>query len=319
MAKPLSKRENYIRAVRRESPQWVPMDFGLTPEMEKIVIERIGTAAVADYFDFDIRGADSVQPAPPWDLREATSVEEVDRLGWHELATADMYAHQAEPVARFRSQGYATMAGTANFQEEFSGVLGFERFLLEMAEGSSLVHRLFERLGECQVRAAENAARSGADVLGSSGDMATQLAPLISPRMYKEYIFPIMKEAYDAARRVNPDILIFYHSCGNVMDLIELFIEAGVDILDPCQPEALDIFEAKRRYGKELCFHGGIGIQSVMRDGTVGQVKEAVRRTIEVMGEGGGYICSPSHSLLSETPLENVFTFVEAAKEFGRY
>jgi len=315
--KTLSKRENYLRAVKRQSPQWVPMDFSLTPDMEKILSEHVKTTDIAEYFDFELRTCGTVQPSPPWG--DVDSVEELDSLPWHELATADMYTPMKAKVDAYKARGYATIAGGANFQEEFSGVLGFERLLLEMAMDSPLVHGLFEKLGETQIRAAENAAKSGADVLGSSADMGTQESLLMSPAMFKQFIFPVMKATYDAAKRINPDIIIFFHSCGNVMDLIELFIEAGVDILDPCQPESLDIFEAKRRFGKDICFHGGIGIQSVMRDGSVTDVRDSVKNTIEIMGEGGGYICSPAHSLLSETPLENVFAFVEAAKEFGRY
>lgn len=313
----LSKRENCLRAIRRQSPQWVPMDFTLTPDMEKNLSQHIKTTEIAEYFDLALRGCGAVQPSPPWSNVE--SVEEIDSLPWHELATPDMYTDLRKEVATYKSQGYVTLAGGANFQEEFSGVLGFERLLLEMAMDSPLVNRLFEKLGEAQVRAAENAAKSGTDILGSSADMGTQESLLMSPAMFKKFIFPVMKASYDAAKRINPDIIIFFHSCGNVMNLIELFIEAGVDLLDPCQPESLDIFEAKRRFGKDICFHGGIGIQTVMRDGTVTDVSNSVKKTIEIMGDGGGYICSPSHSLLSETPLENIFAFVEAVKEFGCY
>ena len=317
----LSKRENYLRAVRRQSPQWVPMDFGLTPEIETIIVQRIRTTEIAEYFDFDVRICGAVQPEPSrlTNWIEVDSVAEINSLPWQELATPDMYTHMQEAVTTYRSRGYATTAGGANFQEEFAQVLGLERLLLEMAGGTPLAHQLFEKLGEAQIRAAENAARSGADVLGSSGDLGTQGGLLIGPSMFKKYISPIMKAAYDAAKRVNPEIVIFYHSCGNVMDLIELFIEAGVDILDPCQPESLDIFEAKRRYGKDICFHGGIGLQSVMRNGSIVEVRDTVKKTIAYMGDGGGYICAPAHSLLSETPVENVFAFVEAVREFGHY
>ena len=109
--------------------------------------------------------------------------------------------------------------------------------------------------------------------------------------MFKEYFFPMMKEVIAAAKCVNPDVLVFYHSCGNIEPLVDLFIEAGVDILDPIQPETMDIYELKRRYGRALCFHGGIGIQSTLLYGTPREVRDTVRKTIDAMAEGGGYIC----------------------------
>ena len=315
----LSIRENYLRAVRRQSPQWVPMDFFLTPETEELVQQHIGDTPVEDYFGFDVRFISPVQPTPTWDLKHAVTPEEVDAVPWLDLAAGHLYEDMAKEVSRLHAEGYPTATGGPNFFETFWGLRGMERLLVEMAEGSPMATRLYDRLGEAEILAAEQVARTGTDVLGSSADVATQRGPMMSQRMWRTFIFPIMREAYAAAKRIKPDILIYYHCCGNVMDFIEPFMEAGVDILDPCQPEALDIFEAKRRYGDSLSFHGGIGIQSVIRDGTAADVRDTVRRTIEVMGEGGGYICSPSHTLLPETPWANLLAFVDAAREYGAY
>ena len=317
--KRLSICENYLRAARRRSPQWVPMDFSLTAEMEEIVRDRIGDSSIEDYFGFDVRPIPPVQPTPTWNLKDATTPEEIDAHPWLDLAAGYRYEEMANEVPRLQGEGYPTITGGPNFFETFWGVRGMEQLLVDMVEGSRMAAHLFDRLGEAEILAAEQVARTGTDVLGSSGDVATQRGPMMSLRTWKRYIFPIMKEAYAAAKRIKPDILVYFHCCGNVMDFIDLFIEAGVDILDPCQPEALDIFEAKRRYGDSLSFHGGIGIQSVIRDGTAADVRDTVRRTIEVMGEGGGYICSPSHTLLPETPWANLLAFVDAAREYGAY
>jgi uroporphyrinogen decarboxylase len=99
--------------------------------------------------------------------------------------------------------------------------------------------------------------------------------------------------------------------------MIDGFLEAGIDILDPCQPECMDVFALKRRYGKVLTFHGGIGVQSVLPNGTPDEVKDMVRRTIDIMNEGGGYLCSSSHSLGQDIPWQNILAFVEAVREYG--
>jgi uroporphyrinogen decarboxylase len=103
-----------------------------------------------------------------------------------------------------------------------------------------------------------------------------------------------------------------------VETLFEGFIEAGVDILNPIQPECMDIFALKKEYGERLSFHGGIGVQSVMPFGTATQVRDTVRRTIEGMSAGGGgYLCSTAHMIRPEVPWENIMALVETVKEFG--
>jgi uroporphyrinogen decarboxylase len=153
--------------------------------------------------------------------------------------------------------------------------------------------------------------------MNSGADVATQRGPLMSPGMWRTYVFPILRDSIAAAKRIKPDLLVDYHSCGNVTELIEGFIEAGIDILNPCQPEAMDLFELKRRYGGQVTFHGGIGVQSVLPFGTPAQVREMTRRTIEIMGAGGGYICCTSHNVRPETPWENILAYVETVREFG--
>ena len=90
----------------------------------------------------------------------------------------------------------------------------------------------------------------------------------MSRELWRTYLFPLMFDSFKAAKAIKPDILIEYHSCGNVSGIIDDLLETGIDILNPCQPEAMDIFELKRRYGKALTFHGGIGVQSVLPHGT---------------------------------------------------
>jgi len=127
------------------------------------------------------------------------------------------------------------------------------------------------RMAEIQVAVAEQAARSGADVVCMGGDVATQQGPMMSPKMWRHWIFPMMCDCIRAAKAANPDVLIDFHSCGNVTALVDGLVEAGIDILNPCQPEAMDIFELKRRYGDRLSFHGGIGVQSATSKGQTPQ------------------------------------------------
>lgn len=250
-------------------------------------------------------------------LRDITTAEEVDVYPWPDAGAEYRYEGLADIVRQTQDAGYAVHCSGCVYFERVWNLRGFELFMLDMAEGSSLANRLFERLYEINVRQAKQAARCGADVLMTGSDVATQRGPLMSPAMWREYIFPVMRDSIQAAKAIKPDILAFYHSCGNVIDMVDGFIEAGIDILDPCQPEAMDIFELKRRYGDVLAFHGGIGVQSVLPYGSPDEVRDMVRETIDIMADGGGYLCSSSHTIKADIPWENLMVFVETVREYG--
>ncbi|MFA6292764.1 MAG: uroporphyrinogen decarboxylase family protein [Victivallales bacterium] len=355
----LSMRENYLRAARRQNPEWVPFDSGLSAGFRKTFYKYAGeNADPCEFFNYDGRWIGpnpSKSKAPDWrslyysdgslpadakisdewgtayvynedtddqmdyfPLRNIQTEEEVDAYPWPDTGAAYRYEGVSEKVKSLQKQGFAVhMAGTPSFFESVWNLRGFEQLMVDMALGDPVAKRLFERMHEISVRCAENAARSGADVLQVGSDVATQRGPLMSREMWRTYIFPVMRDSIRAAKAIRPDMLANYHSCGNVSGIIEDLLETGIDILNPCQPEAMDIFELKRRYGKVLSFHGGIGVQSVLPFGTPQEVRDMVRKTIDIMGEGGGYICSSSHNLRPEIPWENFMAVVEVVKEYG--
>lgn len=357
----MTPRENMLRAIRRQNPEWVPLDFGVSRGAMAMFREHLGAEVdFVEHFKFD--GAwigptgKTRRPTPDWralyyadgslppnarineewgtasveyeatddsltfaPLRDIADETEFDAYPWpDDVGAPHRYSGMAERVATAQAKGKAVFASGLNFFEHPWALAGFEKTMLGMAMDEPWARKLFTRHAADLVAKAEQIALTGADILQTGSDMATQIAPLMSPDMWREWIFPIMRDAIAAARRIKPDILVFYHSDGNVEPLIEGFIEAGVDILDPIQPECMDIAAVKRKYGSRLSFHGGIGVQSVMPFGTPQEVRETVRRTIETMSAGGGgYLCSTAHMIRPEVPWANVMAFVETVKEFG--
>lgn len=120
----------------------------------------------------------------------------------------------------------------------------------------------------------------------------------------------------DAARAVKPDILIFYHSCGHVTELIPYLIEAGVDVLNPVQPECMDFREVYCRFGERLSFHGTVGTQSVMPFGTPEDVRQNVFENLDIAGKDGGLYVCPTHLLEPEVPVENVIAYIQACVDY---
>ncbi len=296
----------------RPAPDWRALYYadGSLPA-EASINNEWGTAAV-EHPATD----DSIAFFP---LRNISREADLDAYPWpDDVGAAHRFAGMKEKVDAAHAEGMPVYGCGLNFFEQLWGLCGFDTLMMGMAIDEPWARKMFRKHAEDLVNTAGQIALTGADILQTGSDVATQLAPLISPEMWRNWIFPLMRDSIAAARRINPDILVFYHSDGNVEPLIEGFIEAGVDILNPIQPECMDIFALKRKYGDRIAFHGGIGVQTVMPFGTPQEVRDTVRRTIEGMSaNGGGYLCSTAHMIRPEVPWENVMAFVETVKEFG--
>jgi len=148
-------------------------------------------------------------------------------------------------------------------------------------------------------------------------DVATQNGLLMSRNMFAKWFKPFLQTLIRAAREIKPDILFSFHSDGRINDLVPDLIEIGVDILNPVQPECVDHRWIQTTYGERLSFSGGLGVQSILPFGTVKEVREHVRETIEVLGRNHGLIIGPAHILERDIPPDNIKAMLAAIDEFG--
>ena len=110
----------------------------------------------------------------------------------------------------------------------------------------------------------------------------------------------------------------FKHSCGAIEPLMDLFIEAGFDIINPVQinAERMDPVELKKKYGDRIIFWGGgVDTQGVFAFGTPQQVKEQVKRQCSILNENGGFVFNTVHNIQANVPFGNVIAMLEALKE----
>jgi len=104
---------------------------------------------------------------------------------------------------------------------------------------------------------------------------------------------------------------VFIHCCGKVDEIFPDLIECGLDVFNPFQPEVIDVFSAKEKYGRSLSFYGGISTQRTLPFGAVSQVKEEVLRLIDKVGSNGGYIAAPAHDIPADAKPENIAAMIE--------
>ena len=195
---------------------------------------------------------------------------------------------------------------------------GMENLMCDMKAEDEMASALLDRVTELAILRARAFAEAGADAIFLGDDVGMQHTIMMSESLYGEWLKPRLKRVIDAARAVNPDVVIFYHSCGHVTELIPQLIEAGVDVLDPVQPECMDFREIHERFGDRLSFHGTVGTQSVMPFGTPEEVRETVFRNLDIAGETGGLFVCPTHLLEPEVPLENVLAYLRACEDYTK-
>ena len=148
-------------------------------------------------------------------------------------------------------------------------------------------------------------------LLGS--DWGSQRGLLMSPEMWDEMIRPGEQREYELVHSYGKDVWL--HSCGDIQVLIPSLIEIGVDVLNPVQPECMDIRMLKENYGDRLTFWGAISTQQTLPYGTPDEVRKEARRVRDLMSKNGGYIFSPSQDIQRDVPVENVMALLEVARE----
>jgi uroporphyrinogen decarboxylase len=139
--------------------------------------------------------------------------------------------------------------------------------------------------------------------------------------MYREMLKPFHADLITFIKS-HSKAKVFFHTDGDVFDLVDDFIEIGVDILNPIQTSAgkmANLAELKKRYGKNIVFCGAIDTHRILPHGTPQEVRQEVKRVIELLAPGGGYMVASVHTIMNDVPPENILAMVDAVEEFGHY
>ena len=200
---------------------------------------------------------------------------------------------------------------------------GTEGFLLDLYAEEELAMELIKKVNDFLVKQNMFYLEPIAPYIGwveFTSDFGAQNAPFISCELFRKFFKEAYTELFMSVKKRLPHLKIFMHSCGSVKDLIGEFIDCGVDVMNPLQPLCRDMDSAslKALYGDKVVFHGAIDIQQAMA-GSLDDVRAEAKKRIYALGQGGGYIFSPSNHLQRNIPPENVVELFKAAQEYGVY
>ena len=203
-------------------------------------------------------------------------------------------------------------------------LFGYERWFSMLALEQKKVEEYLERYLELKIEFWDHLLEQigdMVDVVCEPDDLGTQDATFISKDMYRRFIKPRQKKLFSFIKQ-RADVKVLFHSDGSIYDFIPDLIETGVDILNPVQFSAakMDTARLKQEFGKDLVFWGGgIDTQKVLPHGTKQEIEDEVKKRIDDLAPGGGFVFAAVHNIQEDVPPENIVAMLAALNKYGHY
>ncbi|MFA6717373.1 MAG: uroporphyrinogen decarboxylase family protein [Victivallaceae bacterium] len=295
----LSVKENLIRVVKHDTPSWAPNGMESVITIFSPVIERpesAGKDAFGVEWDLEdgaqggtypLHGGHTILDLTAW--RKQITIPNIDRIDWSGIkAQADRIDRSQHLVSGFVEMGL--------FERSYL-LLGMEEALMAYITESGLMEEMISAIADYKIALIQKFDDvADLNMVWYGDDWGTQESLFIPPDLWRKIIKPHTKRIYDCMKKRG--IIINQHSCGKIESIFSDLVEIGADIWNPCQP-CNDLARLKKKYAGEITFCGGIDSQFVLdRPGiTPEEVKIEVRKRIDELAEGGGYIAAPSHGV----------------------
>jgi uroporphyrinogen decarboxylase len=272
-----------------------------------------------DFIDNDVQSIEEVVPWWSWHDLAADWAEEDFPTSPAKCIGNGSYVDLATSLQELRQQNdkYFLVRIYGSHFEKAYFARGIENCLADMAGAPQQARKLLNKIIDRNMVMLENflvLPEIDGVLLGS--DWGSQKDLLMSFDTWQEMIGPGEQREYDLVHSYGKDVWV--HSCGNIARLIPSLIEMKLDVLNPVQPEAMDIAVLKRDYGDQLTFWGGISTQRTLPYGTPDEVRAEARGVRDLMSQGGGYIFSPAQTIQADVPVENILALLEVAREGKR-
>lgn len=236
----------------------------------------------------------------------------LDRYVPPDPSRPDLYREAEWVVREFQDEYWIVGVTVTTIFETAWALRGLERLLMDMMVDPERAHRILEIPYRYHRAAARELVARGVDMIWLGDDVGMQEGMFISPQMWRTFLKPRMEMLITDLKKMNPELKVAYHTCGNVYPIIGDLIEIGLDVLNPIQPTCMAPERVKADFGDRLCFWGTIDEQHTLPFGTPEDVRREVRSRLRTVGRGGGLILAPAHHVQLDTPLENLWAMVEA-------
>lgn len=340
----ISGRENYRRAIEFEGPAYLPSTVGVSLdwmwEKDEAKVARIRELRAQFPNDMLVWLDVARNLSEPETVNGVTRWVDEWGTGWaddghgakpdvHPLADGydllEGYAFPdpalpgrfAEADKRLKGRGdrYAQSVVWFTLFERLWLLRGFENMLMDPYLNGGAFATLRDRVLAYNLAIIDQWVARGVDAVFFSDDWGSQRGLLISPEDWRKFYKPAYKAMFDRVRAGGAHV--WMHLCGNIIPILPDLIDLGLNVLNPVQPQAMDVRRLAREFGGSVCFNGGVDVQGTMVHGSPEDVRRELHTLVELFGSyNGGYIADTSHTIMPESPLDNVIALFEALLEY---
>ncbi len=349
----MNARERVLAVLNRNTPDRVPVDIWLAPELAEKFKAKLGVTDELNIYrklDVDkivwlgipykgvvLKDSNEHQEVNHWGVKfqktdanenahygevcfnpllGLDSIEQLEGYPWPNPDDFD-YAFAAGEAKKLAKE-FVTLGPWISLFEVYCQMRSLEEALMDTVAEPEFLHVALDKIAWSQgemVRRFLEAADGAIDMVFISDDIGSQTSLLMSPEAFDEFIFPRLKKWCDMIHSYGAKV--FFHTDGAAEPLIPRLIEAGIDVLNPIQHvcPGMDRKEIKAKYGDKLIFHGGIENQKILPFGTPDEVAAETRKCLDELGPTGYLPCS-CHFAQADTPVENIMALIKTVQQY---
>jgi uroporphyrinogen decarboxylase len=254
-------------------------------------------------------------------LENAADAGDIEKYSFPDAYAKGRFEKARRDIERFGKDYFIIGDVEISLFELAWHLTGMEKYMVGMLCNEPWVEVLNDRVEEWSTGLALQLVKAGADAIWFGEDLGSQTSTLISPEDWRIMFKPRHKRMIEKLRKENPGVIVIMHSDGAVAPLIDDFIEIGVDVYNPVQPNVYgsDPQELKDRFGEKICFFGGIDQQDLLPSGDIKSIRADIKNRISILGKNRGYLLAPAHILQPDVSADTIEEMIKAAREFGVY
>lgn len=345
----MNPRENYLRAVRFENPDYIPMQYCINPACWQVYPQQLMELMEAHPFLFPgfkrpelpykpffhpiarkgqpfqddwgcvwettmdgITGTVTKHPLESWDSfagYRAPDPEKVMGIG-----PIDWEAEKRE-VEQARANGELVMRSLRHGHTflQLCDIRGYENLLFDMEDEEERLPELIDMVEQFSLHLVRGYCKLGVDGIGYAEDLGMQMGPMLSPRQFQKYILPSYRRLIAPARQAGA--VIHMHSDGMLHQLADDLLGVGVDVLN-LQDLVNGIDWIKQNIAGRCCIELDIDRQSVTTYGTPAEIDRLIRQEVETLGSRQGGLCM-IYGLYPGTPIGNAAAVMDAMEKYA--